>query len=313
MTPATRESLRDIATGSAATVALFLAYAVFPLAGLPAGMVAPFPALFYALKQGRPAGLTIVLVSLALLTLTGPTIALLYLFQAGLLPLLLAEFLRRGEGGGRSIAGAVAGVGLLAVAAAAAFSLWGGVNLNAVIRKGITASIAQTAALYQKAGLSGAELATVQEALKQSGLLIGTIYPALMILLAIVIAGVNVSLLRRSSGRLLEPPTLGTFSEYRNPDHLVWLVIASGFALLLDEPVVFLVALNILVVTLSLYFIQGLAIIVGFFDRYAVSPLMRGFFYVLLALQPYLLIGIALFGLFDLWFNFRTPRTGENL
>ena len=40
---------------------------------------------------------------------------------------------------------------------------------------------------------------------------------------------------------------------------------------------------------------------------------MRGIFYVLLAVQPYLAIGVTLFGLFDLWLNFRTPKPGENL
>ena len=313
MTPGDRESLRDVIKGSAATLLLFLAYAVFPLIGTPAGIVAPFPALFYSLKQGRSIGLAIVLVTVAVLALTEPTIALLYLFQAGLLSLLLAEFLRQGYGGARSIAGAVAGVAILIVVTAAVYGLGSGVDLNGVVRAGIATSIAQTAALYQKGGFSTEELAAIQEALKQSGVLIGTIYPALLVLLMTAFAGLNLALLRKNAGRLLQPPELGRFSTYRSSDHLIWLVIASGFCLLLDHPVVFQASLNILIVTLGLYFIQGLAIIVTFFDRFAVSSLMRGIFYVLLAVQPYLAIGVTLFGLFDLWLNFRTPKTGENL
>jgi uncharacterized protein YybS (DUF2232 family) len=313
MTPGERESIRDVFKGSAATLLLFLAYAVFPLIGTPAGIVAPFPALFYSLKQGRTIGLAIVLVTVAVLALTEPTIALLYLFQAGLLSLLLAEFLRQGYGGARSIAGAVAGVAILIVVTAAVYGLGSGVDLNGVVRAGIATSIAQTAALYQKGGFSTEELAAIQEALKQSGVLIGTIYPALLVLLMTAFAGLNLALLRKNAGRLLQPPELGRFSTYRSPDHLIWLVIASGFCLLLDHPVVFQASLNILIVTLGLYFIQGLAIIVTFFDRFAVSSLMRGIFYVLLAVQPYLAIGVTLFGLFDLWLNFRTPKTGENL
>jgi uncharacterized protein YybS (DUF2232 family) len=182
-----------------------------------------------------------------------------------------------------------------------------------MVRAGIVASIAQTAALYQKGSFSPEELLSIQEALKQSGVLIGMIYPALLVLLMVAFAGFNLSLLRKNAGRLLDPPELGKFSAYRNPDHLIWLVIASGFCLLLEQPVVFQACLNILIVTLGLYFIQGLAIIATFFDRFTVSSLMRGIFYVLLAVQPYLAIGVTLFGLFDLWLNFRTPKTGENL
>ena len=312
MTPANRESLRDVIKGSSATLVLFLAYAVFPLIGTPAGIVAPFPALFYSLKQGRSAGLAIVLLTLAALAFTEPTLALLYLLQGGLLSLLLAEFLRRGVGGARSIAGTVSVIALVTIVAAAAYTITSGVNPDIAIRTGIATSIAQTAALYQKGGFSAEELSAIQEALKQSGILIGTIYPALLLLLIAAFAGLNLSLLRKSAGKLLQPPTVGNFCDYRNTDHLIWLVIASGFALLLDHPVVYQVALNILIVTLGLYFIQGVAIIIMFFDRFTVSPLMRGFFYVLLAVQPYLAIGVTLFGLFDLWLNFRTPKTGEN-
>ena len=313
MTPAERESIRDVIKGSAATLLLFLTYAVFPLIGTPAGIVAPFPALFYSLKQGRTNGLAIILVTVAVLALTEPTIALLYLFQGGLLSLLLAEFLRRGQGGARSIAGAVAGITILVVVAATVYGFASGVDLNGMVRGGIAASIAQTAALYQKGGFSAEELTAIREALKQSGVLIGTIYPALLVLLMVAFAGLNLSLLRKNAGRLLQPPVLGPFSAYRNPEHLIWLIIASGFCLLLDHPVVFQASLNILIITLGLYFIQGLAIIVTFFDRFAVSSLMRGIFYVLLAVQPYLAIGVTLFGIFDLWFNFRTPKTGKNL
>ncbi len=313
MTPELKESIRGVIKGSAVTLLLFLAYAVFPLIGAPAGIIAPFPAIFYSLKQGRSSGVATVLVTVTVLACAEPAIALLYLFQAGLLSLLLAEFLRRGEGSSRSIAGAVAGVTILAIIAAALYVVGSGVDLNGVVRSGISASIAQTSALYQKGGFSPEELSAVQEALKQSGILVGTIYPALLLLLMVAVAGVNLSLLRKNAGRLLRPPELGSFCSYRTPEPLVWLVIASGFCLLLDHPLLFQGALNILIVTLGLYFIQGLAIIATFFGRFAVSPLMRGIFYVLLFLQPYLAIGVALLGLFDLWLNFRAPKTGENL
>ncbi len=94
MTPESRESLRDVARGTGATLLLFLAYTIIPLAGAPAGLVAPYPAVFFALKQGRNAGLAIVLLATAVMALTDLSVGLLYLFQAGLLSLLLPDLAR---------------------------------------------------------------------------------------------------------------------------------------------------------------------------------------------------------------------------
>ena len=73
-------------------------------------------------------------------------------------------------------------------------------------------------------------------------------------------------------------------------------------------PVLEIAGLNLLIVALSLYLIQGLAVIAWFFERYAVSRLLRVIFYVFFALQPFLAIMVALLGLFDLWANFRVPK-----
>ncbi len=90
---------------------------------------------------------------------------------------------------------------------------------------------------------------------------------------------------------------------------LVWVVIAAGFAMLLPQVTAHKVALNILVVTGVLYMIQGLAILQHFFDRFKTPRFARVILYFLLALQPYLLLGLAVIGIFDIWGNFRTPRT----
>ncbi|MRR37047.1 DUF2232 domain-containing protein, partial [bacterium] len=46
---------------------------------------------------------------------------------------------------------------------------------------------------------------------------------------------------------------------------------------------------------------------------YRVPAFFRIFFYVLLVLQAYLALAVALLGLFDLWGDFRRPRIRENL
>ena len=66
--------------------------------------------------------------------------------------------------------------------------------------------------------------------------------------------------------------------------------------------------MNLLVVLLPVYFLQGLAVVSFFLQRREVSPLMRALSYMILfALNPFQLI-VAGIGVFDLWIDFRKPR-----
>ena len=196
---------------------------------------------------------------------------------------------------------------------AAAFWVVRGVDLHGEILKGITYSITQTASLYEKSGLTGEDLQALQQGMKQAGELIGRVYPALVLIGIGAIAGLNLLVLARLAARLNRPLPIGDFRKFRNPDHLIWVVIAAGFALLLNSADVTTAALNVLIVTISLYSLQGLAIITHLFERFAVPRFARVIFYVLLALQPYLTVAVAVLGIFDLWGNFRTPKQQENL
>lgn len=307
-------SMPDIIKGSVATLALFLAYVALPLVGIVAGLFAPLPAAFYTLKSGPRSGVAIVLVSVAVLALTSDLMtAGFYLLQSAVISLSLPLFLLRGVGGARAIVSTVAINLLLVAIAAAAYGAVRGVDLHALVQKGIEASINQTAGLYEKGGFKGEELQSLQQGMRQAGVLIGRIYPAMIIVGLGCIAGVTLVFLRRLAQRLSCPLAVEEFRQFRNPDQLVWVLIVAGFAMLVPNAVVTGAALNVLIVTLTLYFMQGMAVIVHFFKRFATPPFVRVLFYLFLGLQPYLAIAVTALGLFDLWGNFRTPRTPENL
>jgi hypothetical protein len=149
--------------------------------------------------------------------------------------------------------------------------------------------------------------------MKQAGAVVGRIYPALVLVALGAIAGLNLQLLRRMAERLNRPLALTELSRFRNPDHLVWFLIVPGFALLVRNTDVSTAALNVLAVILALYFVQGLAVALHLFDRFAVPRFIRITFYFLLALQPYLAVALATLGIFDLWGDFRTPKQQKNL
>lgn len=301
--------LLDTGKGSIATLALFSAYISLPLAGFLPGLFAPLPGMYYILKSGKSVGFAIVLITTALLAIIAdPMVPLLYLAQSGLISLALPYFLGKGWGGARAIAISAFVTFASLLLAAAFFWMVRGVDPHGAILKGISSSISQTALLYEKSGLKGEELQTLQQGVKETGALIARIYPAIALIGLLLVAGLNLLVLKRMAVRLGQTLPVGDIKKFRNPDHLIWFAISAGFALLLNNSFVSTAALNLLVVTLSLYFLQGLAIILHFLDRFAVSRFFRVIFYVLLALQPYLAFAAALLGIFDLWGNFRTPK-----
>lgn len=314
MSSDTKGTLLDVLKGGVVSATLYAAFLSLPVFGLAAAVVTPLPVLSVGLKRGMRAGAGVALLATALVTLVGgPLASVLYFVQSALLALVLVWGITRGHSASRSIATAVlAALGVTAILAAA-YAVASGVDLHGKVVAAIRGSIAQSLALYEKKGIRGDELKPFREALEQGGEMLSQLYPALLLICQSIVAGINILLLRRLAGRLPEPVRFASFSSFRNPDYLVWAAIVAGFSLLVDNSVVNATALNVLTVAGFLYFVQGLAIARHYFTTYSVPALFRYLFYAMLVMQAYLVIAVALFGMFDLWADFRRPRKPKNL
>lgn len=306
-----RELLLEVVVGGVLTLTLFLAYVTFPVIGLLPGLFAPLPALYCFCKRGAPAGIAVTFITTAvLLLMREPAVPLLYLLQSGIIGLLLPWFYLQGKGTARAIAWPVGINFLLIVALAAAYGIWTGTDLAATLRQGIAGSAEQAIAIYRKQGLSAEDLEMLSQGIRQAGTLIARIFPALLLVAIGAIAILNMTVLFRLAARRLPLlPAPDRFLSFRNPDMLIWVVIVAGFAMLIPQAQGQQAALNILIVTGFIYFLQGLAIVLTFFQRLTVPSLARYVFWLVLLFQPYLVAAIAFLGIFDIWADFRTPKT----
>lgn len=130
------------------------------------------------------------------------------------------------------------------------------------------------------------------------------LYPALSVISVAVIVTLNALAL----GRLVQRRGPEGFSKdelltLRWPLALVVAFVGSGALLLVPQTQV--VAWNGLVVTLFLFFLQGLSILGFALTRLFASPLMRAILLISSLLGPWAIL-IALLGLFDQWFDFRS-------
>jgi uncharacterized protein YybS (DUF2232 family) len=98
------------------------------------------------------------------------------------------------------------------------------------------------------------------------------------------------------------------FAQEAVPDHLVWGAIGAGVLLASRHQRLEATGLNVLLVLMPLYVIQGLAVFRHFFQRIGLPRLLQVVSFGLLAMQPILLVAVSCVGLSDLWIDFRKIR-----
>ena len=300
--------------GMAGSFILFAAYLVIPPAGIFSGLLAPFPAAYFRFRYGRGTGIIIILGATAAMTAYfGLSAGTFYLVQCGLISLLLPELLLRGFGAARSIVWTTLASVLFLGLAVLFFSFSGGQNVHQMVVGEIQKSVALAVAIYEKSGLKGEELATLKQTMATAADLVIRVYPALIVITLIGMVGCNLALLRRFTAGMGFDLNIDEFRAYRNPDVLVWGLIAAGFSLLADNTIITVPAVNVLAIIIVLYFLQGLAVLSTVIARQSIAGALRAGLYIMLLLQPYLAALVAAIGIFDLWGDFRTPRKQENL
>lgn len=300
--------------GVVGSFVLFAAYLAIPPLGIFSGILAPFPAAYNRLVYGRVSSLTVILGSAAAIsTLLGFYAGLLFLGMCAMTGFFMPELLLRGFSGSRALFWTTAANLLIFFVGYIVYSSTYNSNVQQLISSEISDSLAQAIAIYEKAGVKGEELDFLKQSMATAAELLQRLYPALITAMLVFIAGVNLVLLKRSMAKSKIDITIADFSSFKNPDLLIWIPIVSGFLLLLPESLLTTPALNILLIAGLLYFFQGMAVISALCTKHSVPSFVRILLYLLLVVQPYLLAVVACTGLFDLWIDFRTPKTQENL
>ena len=104
-------------------------------------------------------------------------------------------------------------------------------------------------------------------------------------------------------------PDFGPLNLWKAPEYLVWGVIGCGLSLFLPNTAIKVIGLNGLLILMTVYFFQGIAIVSFYFDKKRLPRFVRVFLYTLIALQQLILLAVIGLGFFDLWVNFR--RSGK--
>lgn len=129
--------------------------------------------------------------------------------------------------------------------------------------------------------------------------------PALMGIVFLFTSFLNIVIAKRFMKKV-EKAYAPTFDLWKLPEYLVWLVILSGALSLFAEDYLNLIGQNGLLILASLYFIQGLSIILFYFNGLGIPRFVRIIIYILISLHWYGLLTVSIIGLVDVWFNLRS-------
>jgi uncharacterized protein YybS (DUF2232 family) len=300
------EIAKSFAAALAATVALAIFAIALPLGGLLLIPIITQPALALGLRHGlRPTAALLGLTTALVAYIAGPEIGTGYALLALMVAILVYSF-GRGWPIERVIAGA-AGAMLAGLAASLSVFIGTPGEIRAVLSLVFKENLRDSIELYRNAGFSTEMVDVVRERAPHIVEMILGVLPALAFAGFATLALLNVVfLLRRFPERRAEIAAAPDFREWRAPEPLVWLFVASGFALLIPGAEAFrTAAVNLLLVTAVFYFFDGLSIISYYFHHKRVPRVLRGLLYLAIVFEQILTIAVVALGLFDLWGDFR--------
>ena len=311
-----REIPKDVATGVAVTSLIFLLAVHMPLIGFFCSMFIPLPILFYRAKLGRKTGALVPLAVVVAMTIIagGLTVDVLFFVELLLLGYMLSEFFEWNLSVEKTILYATAIVLGTSVFGLLVYSNYTNTGIADLLSNYIAENLKLTLALYDKMGVSEANLQLLEKSLDRIQYVLMRIIPALAIASTIFVSWINTLIAKPVlTSRQLFYPDFGNLSRWQAPDYLVWGIIASGLMLLLPSSGLKMLGFNGLLVLLTIYFFQGIAIVAYYFEQKKIPRLFRILLYVLIALQQFLLLIVIGIGIFDTWLNFRKlkPRPLE--
>ena len=302
------DKIRDVVFGTALTISLFVITLQSPFFGFVCTVGIPLPTLYYRIKLGRRTGSLVPVTALAslMLLLGGVSVDSLYFFELVFTGFVLGELFERNLTVEKTLILTSAAVTVAGLCVLFVFSRAVGTDVVSLVAGTIKTNIESTVALYESMGVSEDTIRLITDSTDRIVYVLVRIMPAMSVAFALFVAWASLLLARPLlKRRNLYYPEFGRLNRWRAPDALVWPVIGCGGMLLIPETGVKLVGVNGLLMLMTVYFFQGIAIVSYYFDKKRFPRALRVFLYALIALQQMVLLAVIGLGFFDVWINFR--------
>jgi len=303
---------KDIVNGVLVTSLIFFVSVFIPIIGFFGALIIPLPILYYRLKLGRKNGVLVPAISgsILLIVIGGISADVLFFVELLLIGFILGELIEFNFSIEKTILYATGAVLFSGLMGLIVYSVLQGEGIYAIVSDYVTKNLELTMVLYQNMGMSEENIQLIDRFLAEIQPLIVQIIPAMVTASTLFVAWTNILIarpvLRRRS---LAYPDFGPLNLWKAPEFLVWGVIGCGLALFLPGSAINTIGQNGLLILMTVYFFQGIAIVSFYFEKKRLPRFIRFFLYTLIAVQHLILLAVIGLGFFDMWVNFR--RSGK--
>jgi len=306
-----RYQARDVLIPYGIFLAIILVAFVAPPLGMLVGMLTPVPLILVYLQRGKITGLiTISAVGLALFVLVGPELAIAFITAYGLMAAAMAESTRLSFSFEKILL-----ISTLAPAVLTLVMLFAGLaGEEGSSMKVLEETFKETAEGYiqilEKSGEAPENLKAFRKSVEDAIPTVARIFPSFILISTLVGAVINFLAvrflwLRFYSRKYFEGMDV---SRWMLPDVTVWVLIASVGSLFLGPEISRVLGMNLAIVLIFLYFLQGLSVVTHILKTKAFPKWVWIIVFILIPLNPMFFGLVVGMGLFDIWVDFRKIR-----
>ena len=310
-----RDISKDIISGIAVTSLIFVISVYIPIIGFFCALFIPLPTLIYRSKLGRTPGTIIPVIAIIIMAviLGGISIDILFFFELLLLGFVLSELLELNLSIEKTILYACGSVIITGIICLLFYSNIAKKEIFTLVSEYVSKNLELTLSLYENMGMKQESIQMISTSLENIKYVFIRIIPALVVVSTLFISWINL-LLSKSIFKNwnLFYPDFGSLKLWKAPELLVWIIIGCGILLLFSNKTFKILGLNGLLILITVYFFQGIAIVSFYFEKKKLPRLLRFFLYGLIALQQIVLLVVIGLGFFDMWLNFRKLETNNN-
>ncbi len=309
-------NIREVVFPAILSIVLFSAAIFLPPLGILFSIFCPVPIILAYLYRGQKTGLiSSIVVAIILFFFINAQISLIFFVEYGLIAVIMAESIRRNYSIDKIVLYSVGASFLLGGALIYFFLRAKDINLSSFMAEQIKQSMATSMDAYRQMGISNSEIDNIKLYSEKLASAFVSSIPAWMIVSSSIGVLLNYVLVRMvwnkyiGNGCYFESISLEKWSAN---EYLIWLFIFSGVMLLMPAKILNTIGLNFLIVSLMIYFYQGIAAVIFYMRKKTFPLFLKVIIYGLIIIQPLLLLFVILIGVFDTWADFRKLRYSGN-
>lgn len=303
------EPHREFLGALAITTMVALAGLFLPVLGLLVSLFIPLPILFYRLKLGRSKGALILVAVTFIVALTmrwRSITSTMFFFELGLVGFILSEMFEADMSLEKTVALTTAGAIGSGALILGIYSIMSANSLGDQLSSYMSRSLQFALDIYKEVDGSDQRVNVLAQSMEGMLYVMLRILPAVAIASTLLVVWSNLLLARPLlKSRQMHCPEFGPLKQWKAPEPLVWVAIASGVLLLMPHKGVKLFGMNGLIIMMMIYFFQGIAIVSFYFEKKKFPRVLRGAIYAMIAIQQFVLLLVVAAGFFDLWIDFR--------